>query len=174
MRITIIGVLLLLAFSAISLAQDENTLPKEKRQESDVVRDSNARYIALGIYRYEIYTDIINGNGLSKMGAGLYNVDYIPNFIFFFYGLGAGYNFEYEMPELDASFGVSYYITARIRAHFAHDMNKFNFSYTPEIGLGLDNGFAMIGYRMWAVNPNEIKNEIQFHLSFRIPFGWYY
>ncbi|MCB9221985.1 MAG: hypothetical protein H6615_09215, partial [Ignavibacteria bacterium] len=51
---------------------------------------------------------------------------------------------------------------------------KFNFSYTPEIGLGLDKGFAMFGYRMWAVNPNEIRNEIQFHLSFRIPFGWYY
>jgi len=156
------------------LSQSENTIPSEMQSEEAEVRDSNARYTALGILRYEVYSDIINGNGLSKLGAGFYNIDYIPNLVYYFYGLGAGYNFDYEMPELDTYVGFSYHLTLRLRGHIAHDLNKFNLSYTPEIGLGLDNGFAMFGYRIWAVNPNEIKNEIQFHLSFRIPFGWYY
>lgn len=167
-------IILFILCSIVVLAQAENSIPSETQSDEAVVRDTNASYIALGIYRYEIYTDIINGNGLSKLGAGLYNIDYIPNLVYYFYGVGAGYNFDYDMPELDTYIGFSYYLTIRLRAHLAHDMNKFNFSYTPEIGLGLDKGFAMLGYRMWAVNPNEIRNEIQFHLSFRIPFGWYY
>ena len=118
-------IILFILCSIVVLAQAENSIPSETQSDEAVVRDTNARYIALGIYRYEIYTDIINGNGLSKLGSGLYNIDYIPNLVYYFYGVGAGYNFDYEMPELDTYIGFSYYLTIRLRAHLAHDMNKF-------------------------------------------------
>ena len=118
-------IILFILCSIVVLAQAEHSIPSETQSDEAVVRDTNASYIALGIYRYEIYTDIINGNGLSKLGAGLYNIDYIPNLVYYFYGVGAGYNFDYEMPELDTYIGFSYYLTIRLRAHLAHDMNKF-------------------------------------------------
>jgi hypothetical protein len=156
------------------LSQSENTIPSEVQSDTPEVRDSNARYVATGIYRYELILDHDKNVDFAKIGVGVYDINHLVSNLFYFYGVSAGYNFDYDMPELDTYIGFNYYLAVRIRAHFAHDMTKFNFSYIPEVGFGLDKGFLMVGYRMWVVNPNAIQNELQFHLSFTMPFSWYY
>ena len=165
-------IVIFISFAIAALAQEENTVPTNPDSNQDNTLDPNKSYIMIGLLRYSINLDKIN-KGSYKLAAGVYNVDKIINNLPYFYGIGVGYNFEYKMPELDTYIGITYHFTARIRTHIAHDMNKFNFSYTPEIGLGLDRGFAMIGYRVWAINPNKFKNNIQIHFSYRIPFSWY-
>lgn len=160
--------------SIAAIAQSENTIPSETQSEGGEESNPNGHYVATGIYRYELITDYNKNLNFAKVGAGVYDINHIVNNLFYFYGVTAGYNFDYDMPELDTYIGFNYYLSVRLRAHFGHDMTKFNFSYIPEIGLGLDRGFVMVGYRIWAVNPNAIQNEIQFHLSWTIPFSWYY
>ena len=159
--------------SIAAFAQTNDSIPPVSEPKVADTSNYYARYKEFYSPKYIVYTDFMNGNGFSKLGAGVYKIDHATGRLFYYYGIGAGYNFAYAMPELDTYIGFNYYLAVRLRAHFGHDMTKFNFSYTPEIGLGLERGFSMIGYRIWAVNPNEIKNEIQFHLSWTIPYDWY-
>lgn len=173
MKIIIIGVALFFAFSIGALAQINDSIPPVEQREAADTNNYYASYREFYSPKYIVYYDFYKGSFISKLGIGVYNIDHATGRLFYYYGLGAGYNFDYEMPEIDTYLGINYHLSLRIRAHTGHDMDKFNFSYTPEIGFGLSRGFAMIGYRIWVVNPNEIKNEYQFHFSFAIPYDWY-
>ena len=173
MKIIIISLALLFAYSAESVAQTNDSIPPIPKKEEVKSDSSYFWYRAFYSPKYIVYNDFYKNDIISKLGVGVYKIEHATGRLFYYYGIGAGYNIDYVMPEVDTYLGINYYLSLRIRTHIGHDFDKFNFSYTPEFGLGLDRGFAMIGYRIWVVNPNEIKNEIQFHISFAIPFEWY-